>query len=149
MKPKIKSKSFKSRQRARRFAMQALYQWQLTAHSFAELRKQFLAQEEMVSVDTPYFEALVQGVITQQSVLDQQLVTALDRPLKELNLVECAILRLAVYELLQCPELPYKIVLNEAIELAKEFGAIEGYKYVNGTLHALARKLRPLEVNGS
>lgn len=147
MKPKIKSKAFKARQRARRFAMQALYQWQLTAHSITELKQQFLAQEEMVSVDTAYFVALLEGVIQQQPVLDQQLVSALDRPLKELNLVECAILRLAVYELSQCPELPYKIVLNEAIELAKDFGAIEGYKYVNGTLHALAKKLRPLELN--
>lgn len=142
---KPKKNNFKMKQRARRFAMQAIYQWQLTQHSFLEIKKQFLSQEEMVSVDTDYFCALVHGVIQHYELLDQQLQVFLNRPLKEVDWVELAILRLAVYELAQQPELPYKVVLNEAIELAKCFGATEGHKYVNGILHQVAHKLRPLE----
>src|SRR5580700_10209499 len=92
--------SIKAKQRARRFAMQALYQWQLTQHTVSEIEDQFLSQEEMVSVDTTYFQALVRGVVEQQPGLDQQLQVLLDRPLKALDFVELAILRLAAYELL-------------------------------------------------
>jgi transcription antitermination protein NusB len=145
--PKLKKNNFKAKQRARRFAMQAIYQWQLTQHSIAELEKQFLAQEEMVSVDTAYFQLLVQGVIECKEFLDKELQVFTDRPLKELDLVELAILRLSTYELYKQTDLPYKVVLNEAIELAKCFGATDGHKYVNGILHQLAKKLRPLELN--
>jgi N utilization substance protein B len=142
---KLKKNSIKARQRARRFAMQAIYQWQLTQHTFTEIAAQFLSQEEMVSVDTAYFQVLVQGVIEYHPDLDQQLQVFLDRPLKELDFVELAVLRLAAYELCKEPELPYRVVLNEAIELAKRFGAMDGHKYVNGILHKLARQVRPLE----
>ena len=142
---KPKKTNFKAKQRARRFAMQAIYQWWLTQYSFAEIGKQFLAQEEMVSVDTDYFRELVQGIIEQHAFLDQELQLFLDRPLKELDFVELAILRLGAFELCKQAELPYKVVLNESIELAKSFGAADGYKYVNGTLHQLAQKVRPLE----
>lgn len=145
MMSKPKQNNFKARKRARRFAMQAIYQWQLTQHTFSEIEKQFLAQEEMVSVDKAYFCDLVRGVIENHPALDEQLKVFLDRPIKELDLVECAILRLAAFELCHQPELPYKVVLNEAIELAKYFGATDGYKYVNGILHQLAQKVRPLE----
>jgi transcription antitermination protein NusB len=144
---KLKKNNFKAKQRARRFAMQAIYQWQLTQHSFSEIEKQFLAQEEMISVDTAYFCTLVQGIMHEHDYLDQQLQIFLDRPLKEVDLVELAILRLAAYELYKQAELPYKVILNEAIELAKCFGATEGHKYVNGILHQLALKLRPLELH--
>lgn len=145
MMSKPKKNNFKARQRARRFAMQAIYQWQLTQHTFSEIEKQFLAQEEMVSVDTAYFCDLVRGIIENHPALDEQLQVFLDRPLKELDLVECAILRLAAFELCHQPELPYKVILNEAIELAKCFGATDGHKYVNGILHQVAQKVRPLE----
>jgi transcription antitermination protein NusB len=145
MMSKPKKTNFKAKQRARRFAMQAIYQWQLTQHSISEIEKQFLGQEEMVSVDTDYFRELVRCIIEQHAFLDQQLQSCIDRPLKELDLVELAILRLAAFELCQQAELPYKVVLNEAIELAKYFGAADGYKYVNGALHQLAQKVRPVE----
>jgi len=144
---KLKKNSIKAKQRARRFAMQAIYQWQVAQYTFTELENQFLSQEEMVSVDTTYFLALVQGVIVHHPDLDQQLQIFLDRPLQGLDFVELAILRLAAYELFQQTELPYKVVLNEAIELAKCFGATDGHKYVNGVLHQLAHKIRPLEFN--
>lgn len=142
---KAKKNNFKARARARRFAMQAIYQWQLAESSFSEIKKQFLSQEEMVSVDTDYFEKLVQGIMEHHTILDQALAPFLDRPLKELGPVELAILRLAAYELCKLPELPYKVVLNEAIELAKGFAATSSHKYVNGVLHQLASKVRPLE----
>jgi N utilization substance protein B len=145
MTSKPKKNNFNARKRARRFAMQAIYQWQLTQHTFSEIEKQFLSQEEMISVDTVYFCDLVRGVIQYQPELDQQLQVFLDRPVKKLDLVECAILRLAAYELSHQIELPYKVILNEAIELAKCFGATDGHKYVNGILHQLAQQVRPLE----
>lgn len=147
MTSKPKKNNFKARERARRFAMQAIYQWQLADSSFPEIKKQFLSQEEMVSVDTDYFEKLVHGVMEHHASLDENLEPLLDRALKELGPVELAILRLAAYELCNLPELPYKVVLNEAIELAKVFGATDSHKYVNGVLHKLAEGMRPLEFN--
>ena len=136
---KSKKNNFKAKQRARRFAMQAIYQWHLTQEKFSVIQAKFLDQEEMVSVDTAYFLLLV------QASLDNHLQECLDRPMKELDLVELAILRLGAFELLQCVEVPYKVVLNESIELAKMFGATDSYKYVNGILHLLAKKNRPME----
>jgi transcription antitermination protein NusB len=149
MSSKPKKNNFKKKQRARRFAMQAIYQWQLTQHTLAEIEQQFLSQEEMVSVDTDYFRALVAGVIKESNYLDQQLQVFLDRPLKELDLVELAILRLSAYELYQQSALPYKVILNEAIELAKCFGATDSHKYINGILHHLANKLRSEQADKS
>lgn len=142
---KSKKSNFKARQRARRFAMQAIYQWHLTQEPFSTIQAKFLAQEEMVSVDIAYFLLLVQGILTDRESLDRHLQQFLDRPLKELDLVELAILRLGAYELFECPEIPYKVVLNESIELAKMFGATDSYKYINGILHLLAKKNRMSE----
>lgn len=142
---KSKKNNFKGKQRARRFAMQAIYQWHLTQEKFSVIQAKFLEQEEMVSVDTAYFLLLVQGVLRDHTSLDNHLQECLDRPLKELDLVELAILRLGAFELLECAEVPYKVVLNEYIELAKMFGATDSYKYVNGILHLLAKKSRSME----
>lgn len=144
-----KKNNFKARQRARRFAMQAIYQWHLTNADFSTIERKFLAQEEMVSVDKVYFISLLQGVLEQYKLLDAQMQLFLDRPLKELDLVELAILRLATFELLYHPEIPYKVILNEAIELAKTFGATDSYKYINGILHCLAKQNRALEFTNS
>lgn len=145
MTQKLKKNNFKAKQRARRFAMQAIYQWHLTRDNFSVIEQKFLAQEEMISVDTDYFLMLVQGVFKQHECLDAQIQLLLDRPFKELGLVELAILRLATFELSHYLAVPYKVVLNEAIELAKEFGATDSYKYINGILHLLAKQNRPLE----
>lgn len=135
-----------ARRRARRFALQAVYQWQLAQDSISVVEKQYLQQEEMVSVDVPYFQELLHGVVNQQQNLDEQLQHFLDRSLKELDPIELAILRMGAFELLERPEIPYRVVLNEAIELAKEFGATDGHKYVNGILNKLARKVRAVEI---
>ena len=129
---KPKKNNFKAKQRARRFAMQAIYQGHLTQGDTTVITEKFLAQEEMVSVDTAYFLSLVQGVLEDKVSLDTQLQLL-------------AILRLGAYELSQHPEVPYKVILNESIELAKMFGATDSYKYINGILHLLAKKIRVLE----
>lgn len=142
---KLKKNNFKAKQRARRFAMQAIFQWHLTQEDFSAIQAKFLAQEEMISVDTAYFLLLVQGVLKDREVIDNHLAQFLDRSFNELDLVELAILRLGAYELLECSEVPYKVVLNESIELAKMFGATDSYKYINSILHCLAKKIRSIE----
>jgi transcription antitermination protein NusB len=142
---KLKKNNFKTKQRARRFAMQAIFQWHLTQEDFSTIQTKFLTQEEMISVDTAYFLYLVQGVLKNQDIIDKHLTQFLDRPCNELDLVELAILRLGAYELLECTEVPYKVVLNESIELAKTFGATDSYKYINSILHCLAKKTRAIE----
>ncbi|OIZ97947.1 N utilization substance protein B [Rickettsiella grylli] len=142
---KSKKNNFKAKQRARRFAVQAIYQWQLTQETFSVIQTKFLAQEEMKSVDTAYFTLIVQGILNDHELLDRYLQPFIDRPLCQLDWVEWAILRLGTYELLNCSEIPYKVILNEAIELAKMFGATDSYKYVNGILHRIAEKNRAID----
>lgn len=123
-------------------AVQALYQWQHTGQSGAEIIEQFATDGSLKSADRKYFKKLVEGVIEQVSHLDQTLSPCLDRSLTDLTPVELAILRLAAYELLFCLELPYKVAINEALEIAKDFGADQSYKFVNAVLDALAREFR-------
>lgn len=134
-----------ARRRARAFALQAIYQWQLTQYDLGTITAQFLSQQEMVSVDTDFFHSLLEGVVHQSPALDIQINVLLDRSASAIHQVERAILRMGAYELSHCPEIPYKVVLNEAIELAKAFGSVEGHKYVNGILHQLAIVCRPHE----
>lgn len=123
-------------------AVQALYQWQHTEQNGAEIVAQFTADGSLQSADRKYFQKLVMGVIEQLPQLDQTLLPYLDRALTDLTPVELAILRLATYELLFCLELPFKVAINEALEIAKDFGADQSYKFVNAVLDALARKNR-------
>lgn len=132
------------RHQARCLAVQALYQWQLHARPVAELL-QTVDECSEHPYSKSYLQQVLQGCVERVNELDQALQPVLDRPLSQLNPVECAILRLAVYEWLACPQVPAKVVLNEAVELAKEFGATDAYKYVNGVLDKLRPKLRPHE----
>jgi N utilization substance protein B len=129
-----------SRHRARELVVQALYQWHMTQHSALEIELQF-REEGLANADQNYFSTLLQGVITKYPELDEKLLESIDREINELNPVELAILRLATYELLFQPDVPYKVVINEACELAKKFGSVDGYKYVNGVLDHLANKM--------
>lgn len=129
-----------SRHRARELAVQALYQWHLSKHSATEIELQF-REQGLDNADQEYFSNLLHGVIKRYPELDEKLKATIDRDIKDLNPVELAILRLATFELLYHQDVPYKVVINEACELAKTFGAIEGYKYVNGVLDKLANKL--------
>ena len=130
---------------ARRCALQALYQWQLTGQSPSQIETHFLANEDLSKADPSYFRELVHQVPVHVTEIDAALEPLLDRPLIQVDPVECAILRIGGYELLQRPDISYRIVLNEAIELAKVFGAEQGHRFVNGVLDKLARSVRAVE----
>lgn len=133
------------RTQARRAALQALYQWQLNPSSLIEIEQQFLTDAAIQVGSKPFFSGLLQGVLSNVETIDSTIQTALDRPIAQLNPVELSALRLGVWELSQMPETPYRVVINEAVELAKAFGAEGGHAYVNGVLDKLAQSLRPEE----
>jgi len=134
-----------ARRKARRYTLQALYQWQLAGAALNDIEAQFLADNDMKKVDRAYFHALLHGVPAQVSGLDEALRPFLDRRVEELSQVEKAILRMGAFELKERIDVPYRVVINEAIELAKTFGAEDSFKYVNGVLDKLARRLRSAE----
>ncbi len=135
----------RTRSQARRCAVQALYQWQLTGEDVAEVAAQILEEKDSKKVDVSYFRGLLSGVVKQVDKMDALLAPALDRSVDSLDPVELAIMRMGVYELQYNLEVPYRVVINEAVELAKTFGADQGHKYVNGVLDKLALTLRSTE----
>ena len=139
----VVKKSFtRARSWARRFAMQALYQWQLTHQDPHLIDAQFLAEEDMHKADIDYFQELLHQVPNRMEVLDASLAPFLDRPLEQIDPVERGILWIAVYELRCRPDIPYRVVINEAVELAKKFGAEQGHRFINGVLDKVSRELR-------
>ncbi|MBR9907750.1 transcription antitermination factor NusB [Pseudidiomarina donghaiensis] len=132
-----------ARRKARKLAVQAIYSWQLSQNSMSDIEAQFLTDNDTSKVDVDYFLALVRGVAGQSSMLDEALEPFLDRPLKDLDQVERAVLRLAAYELRERLDVPYKVAINEAIELAKSFGADDSHRFVNGVLDKAIDSLRP------
>ncbi|HKS54971.1 MAG TPA: transcription antitermination factor NusB [Steroidobacteraceae bacterium] len=135
----------RARSIARKLAMQALYQWQLTQQSAAEIGKQFLESEDSAGVDREHFEELIGRCIAQHAELEAALAPFLDRPLDQLDPVETAILMIGMYELQQRVDIPYRVVINEAVDLCKRFGATDAHKYVNAVLDRAARELRAAE----
>ncbi|MDH4106642.1 MAG: transcription antitermination factor NusB, partial [Gammaproteobacteria bacterium] len=131
---------------ARRLALQALYQWQMTGHSFAELRNQYTQDEGYPDVDPDYFKALLEGAIEAAPAIDELLAQWLDRPVNQLDPVEHAVLLIGVEELRAHVDVPYRVVLNEGVELAKKFGATDGHKFINAVLDRAARQLRAAEL---
>ena len=135
-----------SRRRARQAAVQALYQWQLTEQSPEQIESHFISDHELNGVDIEYFHHLVLEIPLHQHELDDHLLPYLERTIGEVDPVERAILRIGVFEFEFHPEIPYKVILNEAVELAKTFGAEHGHKFVNGVLDKVAAKLRAVEM---
>ena len=131
------------RSRTRRAALQALYQWQMTGHTAEELRTQFKENPPPGGFDPVFFDALVGGVIIDFETLDTDIAAFADRPVTELDPVERAILRMGAHELRTMVEVPWRTVIDEAVELARTFGAEQSHKYVNGVLDRMARRLRP------
>ncbi|WP_394174889.1 transcription antitermination factor NusB [Thalassotalea litorea] len=129
------------RRKAREIAVQAVYSWQLTNNDISEIEANFLADNAKRRLDTDYFSALLRGVAANVSGLDEAIRPHVDRPLEDIDHVEKAILRVAVYELSQ-DDVPYKVVINEAIELAKSFAADDSHKFVNGVLDKTVKTLR-------
>ena len=134
-----------ARSRARRYAMQALYQWDLSGTDLPLIRKQFLVNEVFSKADQPYFMELLSELPKQADVVDAAIAGYIDRPIEQLDPVEHAILRIGIYELLTRTDIPYRVVINEAVQLAKKFGAEQGHAFVNGVLDKAARKLRSTE----
>jgi len=130
---------------ARRAAVQALYQLQLNGGTMADIAHQFEQNPTLPTLDSAYFKALIFGVVEERTALDEVLKPHCRIPLEELDPVERAILWTAAFELKERLDTPYRVVINEAVELAKHFGADESYTFVNGVLDALARELRTLE----
>lgn len=136
----------KARSKARRNAVQALYQWQLTGADVSAIEEQFLIEHDMENVDVDYFRELLREVPLHLHELDDHIIEYLDRPIDEVDPVERAILRMSTYELELRLDVPYKAVINEGVEMAKTFGAEHGHKYVNGILDRVAHKLRSVEI---
>ena len=136
-----------ARARARRYAMQALYQWDLSGTDLPLIREQFLVNEDFSRTDQPYFMELLSELPARADVVDASIAEFIDRPLAQLDPVERAILRIGVYELQQRIDIPYRVVINEAVQLAKKFGAEQGHAFVNGVLDRAASKLRRTEYN--
>ncbi len=130
------------RSRTRRAALQALYQWQMTGHSAEELHAQFSESPPPGGFDPAFFDALVGGVIIDFEALDAEIAAFADRPVAQLDPVERAILRMGAYELRSMVDVPWRTVIDEAVELARTFGAAQSHKYVNGVLDRVARRLR-------
>jgi N utilization substance protein B len=135
----------RTRSLSRKLAMQALYQWQLTGQTAAELRNQYATEEGYGDADAEYFRDLLNGVTDGAAALDASLATFIDRPVEQLDPVERAVLLIGLYELDQRLDVPYRVVINEGVELAKRFGATDGHRFVNAVLDRAARSLRVAE----
>jgi len=140
--------SAQARTRARRYCMQALYQWDLSGLDMTEIQRQFFEAEDFTNADGGYFIELLNGVKTRIERIDSHISESIDRPIGQLDPVERAILRIACYELLFRHDIPYRVSINEAIMLAKKFGAEQGHAFINGVLDNMARKIRPAESRG-
>ena len=134
-----------ARRRSREFALQGLYSWLLAGQPVSEITAQLEELKGFERADRAYFSLLMRGAIEQQSTLEEALAPCLDRKIHELSPVERGILLLGAWELKNAAEVPYRVVINEAVELAKSFGGTDGYKYVNGVLDKLAKSLRTQE----
>jgi len=130
------------RRTARQRVLQALYQWQLTEQDILAVEKQFLSEQNMQKMDTPHFQTLLRGISQQIKPLEMTFTPFLDRSIVQLDPIELAILRIGCYELLYCPDVPWRTAINEAVDLAKMFGATESHKYVNGILDKVAHNLQ-------
>ena len=135
-----------ARRRSREFALQGLYQWLVTGDDFAAIDTHTREQEGFGKADKAHYEALLGGCMNEAADLDAVLARHVDRKTTELSPIEHGVLMIGAYELKHCIDIPYRVAINEAVELAKAFGGTDGHKYVNGVLDRAATDLRPQEV---
>ena len=135
-----------ARTRSRELMVQALYQKQIAGHSTSELVEQFHEQAAYQRVDKAYFDELFPAISNSQDELEVKVDELIDRPLEQLDPVELAILLIGVYELQARIDIPYRVVINESVNLAKRFGSIEGHKYINACLDVAAKSIREIEI---
>ena len=132
-----------ARRKARELAVQAVYSWQISHNSVTDIEVHFLTENAKRRFDIPYFQTLLQGVTTSVNELDLAISPHVERPLEDVDHIEKAILRIAIFELSNNQDVTYKVVINEAIELAKEFAADDSHKFVNGVLDKAVKLIRP------
>ena len=137
------------RRKARHYGMQALYQWLMAGASLTDIEAEFRADYDFSHVDLEYFQALLHGVPACVDELEATLEPLLDRKLSDLDPIERTLLRMGTFELAHRPDVPYKVVINEAVALTKKFGATDGHKYINGVLDKVARELRKVEIDAA
>ena len=138
----------RERSNARRRALQALYQWQMTGQNLSDIERQFLDEEDMAKTDLDYFKELLHSAPAHLTELEAHCLPHVSRPLDQVDPVERAALLIGLYELQYRLDVPYRVAINEAVELAKTFGAEQGHKFVNGLLDKVAKELRPTEFKG-
>lgn len=134
-----------ARRKARRFAMQALYEWSISGNLMHEIEARYRVENAMHKVDLEYFHELIHEIVKQSDDIDDAFMPHLDRKFHELDFVERAILRISTYELMKRIDVPYRIVIDEGIELAKDFGATDSHKYINSILDEVAKQYRKIE----
>jgi N utilization substance protein B len=142
----VEKQEINGKRRARKLALQALYQWLMSGTELHEIEAQFRVINNMDKVDVEYFCRLLHEIPKQVTELEAQLAPFIDREIAGLNPIELTTLRIGAFELIHAPEIPYKVVLDESISLTKEFGSQDGHRYVNGVLNNLARQVRAIEI---
>lgn len=138
-----KRQHVRQRSRARRLAMQGLYQWQMTDQPVQDIMAQQKGGDEYPTVDPDHYRLLMRSATSDRARLDTLLAPALDRPADQLDPIERAVIWCAIIEFEQCIDVPFRVVINEAVEVTKRFGGTDGYRFVNGVLDKLAATLRP------
>ncbi len=134
------------RRKARHYALQALYQWQISRNALNDIEAQFRTEFDFSKTDIEYFQALLHGVPQHLGELERAFEPMLDRAVKDLTPIELTLLRMGTFELIHRIDVPFKVVINEAVSLAKKFGATDSHKYINGVMDKLAQELRQVEV---
>jgi transcription antitermination protein NusB len=140
-----KKVSTSQRKRARKMVLQALYQWQLGQANLSQIEAEFRTDNDFSKIDEAYFVEVFRAIPKNLSELDKQFDVLLDRPVGEVDPIEICLLRMGTYELMHRIDVPYRVVINEAVELAKQFGGTDGHKYVNSVLDKLGPRLRAAE----
>lgn len=138
-----------SRKVAREFTLQGLYAWLVGGADVTLIAANLKEDEQFRRADEDYFRTLLYGVLKEEAALGARLAPLLDRPIAELSPIEHGILLIGAYELLHCPDVPWRVVINEGVELAKKFGGTDGHKYVNGVLDKLAQAVRTVEIEAA
>jgi N utilization substance protein B len=138
-----------ARKKARIIAMQALYQWSMSDDELYGIELQYVEHNDVSKIDLEYFRELLYQVPKNLTEVDAAYSSYIDRPITEINPIELSVLRVASYELLNRLEIPYKVIINEALSLAKRFGSTSGHKYVNGILDKVAKNIRATEINNA
>lgn len=136
-----------ARRKARHYGLQALYQWQLTRTALGEIEAQFRTDYDFRNVDLEFFQQLLHRIPAELTELEASFARHLDRQVQDLDPIELNLLRMGTWELARRIDVPYRVVINEYVSLAKKFGATDGHKYINGILDQVARELRAVEIN--